>query len=66
MRLTFWRRPEPKPVSEATKARMQAERDLVSTKAETVKYRQLAESFIEYQRVNHLGQSAARILRGDN
>lgn len=51
--------------SEATRARLKAEQDLAATKAETATYRALAQSLIEIQRVNHLGQSAARVLRGE-
>lgn len=51
--------------SEATRAREQAERDLEAVRAETPKYRAMARSLIEVQTVNHLGQNAARVLRGE-
>jgi hypothetical protein len=64
--LLFWRRTrDPRP-SEATTARIQAERDLEATKAETPRYRGIAQRHMEIQRVNHLGLSAAKILRGEN
>lgn len=59
-----WHRREVLP-SEATRSRMQAERDLEATKAETPKYRAIAEAFIEIQQTNHLGQRAVRVLRGE-
>lgn len=65
MRLAFWRDHSPPRPSEATRARQQAERDLAAAKAETPKYAALAHSLIEIQRRNHLGESAARILRGE-
>lgn len=64
MSLRFWRRKDATP-SEATHARIKAERDLARTRAETPKYRAWAETFVEIQRVNHLGQSAAKVLRGE-
>lgn len=51
--------------SEATAARIKAQRELEATRAETPKYRELAASLIEIQRKNHLGLNAARMLRGD-
>lgn len=60
----FWRR-RPKPPSEATQARIKAERDLAKTKAETPRIRELALSLIEIQQSNHLGHAAARVLRGE-
>jgi hypothetical protein len=62
--LSFWRRPKPKH-TEGTKARAKAEVELAKTKAETPQYAALAASLIEVQRTNHLGSSAARILRGE-
>lgn len=59
-----WRR-RTRPATEGTRARIKAERELEKTKAETPKYRALAESLVEIQRRNHLGMSAARVLRGD-
>lgn len=63
--MRFWRRPRDPAPSEATRARKKAERDLEATKAETPKYAALARSLIEIQQVNHLGQNAARVLRGE-
>jgi hypothetical protein len=63
MSLTFWRRN--KEPSAAERARIKAERDLAATRAETPKYRDLARSFIEIREVNHLGQTAAQVLRGE-
>jgi hypothetical protein len=60
-----WRRRKSTPPSEATRARLKAERDLQAVKAETPKYRALAESLIEIQRVNHLGMRAHNLLRGE-
>ena len=60
----LWRRRSHSP-TEGTRARIKAERELQKTKAETPKYRALAESLAEIQRINHLGMNAARILRGD-
>lgn len=51
--------------SEATKAREQAEKALEETRAETPRFAAFARSFIEIQEVNHLGQTAAKVLRGD-
>lgn len=65
MRLRLWRKRPAVAQSEATQARIQAERDLAAVKAETPKYRALAAAFIEIQRTNHLGQTAARVLRGE-
>lgn len=63
MRLLYWRgRDKP---SEATRARLKAERDLEATKAETPAYKALAASLVEIQRKNHLGLNAARMLRGE-
>lgn len=63
MRLLYWRRHD-KP-SEATRARLKAERDLAAVKAETPKYRALAEALIEGQQINHLGLNAAKMIRGE-
>lgn len=69
--MSFWRkRPDAPPLndpipSEATRARRKAERDLEATKAETPKIRELAQALIEIQKVNHLGATAARVLRGE-
>jgi hypothetical protein len=51
--------------SEATRARILAEQELKNTRAQTPKYRALAQSLIHIQEVNHLGQNAARALRGE-
>ena len=64
MTLRIWRRPHGQP-SEATRARIEAERALERTKAETPKYREIGRAFIKYQQVNHLGMDAARMLRGE-
>lgn len=64
MRLRF-RRQQPPDLIEATKARQKAERDLAETKAETPWYEALAERHREIQRVNHLGLSAVKAIRGD-
>ena len=64
MRFPFRHR-EPPDLIEATKARQKAERDLEQTKAETPWYEALAERHREIQRVNHLGLSAVRAIRGD-
>lgn len=61
----FWHRREPGPSREAVEAHKKAERALAATRAQTPFYRELAESLIEIQRTNHLGQAAARVLRGD-
>lgn len=65
--MSLWRRKQrtrDKP-SEATQARLQAERDLEAVRAETPKYLAMAAAFIEIQKTNHLGQTAARLLRGE-
>lgn len=64
MRFRFRHR-QPPDLIEATKARQQAERDLEETRAETPWYEALAERHREIQRVNHLGLSAVRAIRGD-
>lgn len=51
--------------SEATRARLQAERELARVQAETPKYKALAMALVEIQRTNHLGQRAAQVLRGE-
>lgn len=51
--------------SEATRAREQAERDLAATKAETAPIKAFAARLLEVQKVNHLGEGAHRVLRGD-
>lgn len=63
-RWKFWHR-RPPPPSEATQARERAERELEAVRAETPKIRELALSLIEIQKTNHLGQTAARVLRGE-
>lgn len=63
MSLRFWRRNrEPSP---AEQARIKAEKDLAATRAETPKYLALARSHLQIQEVNHLGQTAAQVLRGE-
>jgi len=59
------RRRQPPDLIEAVKARQKAERDLEETRAETPWYEAVAERHREIQRVNHLGLSAARAIRGD-
>lgn len=69
--MKFWRkRPDAPPPdhagpSEATQARQQAELDLEAARARTPRIRDLAQALIEIQQTNHLGQSAARVLRGE-
>lgn len=60
----FRRRDSEKP-SEAARAREQAERELEKVRAKTPWYREWAGTFVEIQEVNHLGQKAARVLRGE-
>lgn len=66
MSLNIWRRRRDTGPSEATRARIQAERELERTRAETPWYRALAERHREIQRINHLGLNAVRAIRGDD
>lgn len=65
------RNPDSRRHSEATKARLRAERErdkaaeqLKATKAETPYYRRLAEALVEVQRENHLGERVAELFGG--
>jgi hypothetical protein len=51
--------------SEATLSREEAEQALAATRAETAKYAATARRLLQIQEVNHLGQTAARVLRGE-
>lgn len=64
MSLRFWRN-QREPSDEATRARLKAERDLAATRAETPEYLALARRLVKVQEVNHLGQTAAKVLRGE-
>lgn len=63
--MTWFRRRTHHPPSEGTKARKRAEKDLVETKAETVRYRALAESLREIRQRNHFADSITATFRGD-
>lgn len=62
--MTPWRRNR-RDALQAKKARIQAERELLAARRNTAKVKALAESLIEIQRINHLGLSAAQIIRGE-
>lgn len=61
----WWRKKRDDEPSEATVARIKAEVQLEEVRARTPSIVALAQSLIEIQRTNHLGQQAARVLRGE-
>ena len=61
-----WQRSQRPQEAAAEHAAEGARRHLERVKAETPKYRALAHSLIEIQRANHLGEAAAKVLRGDH
>lgn len=52
--------------SEATKARLAAEKELAKTRAETPMYRELAAALRDVRTRNHLGEAIAHSFRGDS
>lgn len=63
--MKFFRRKRDTAATEATKARIRAERELERVKSETPLYRELALALVRVQQRNNLADHAIQIFRGE-